>query len=80
MSYRTLLLVLVVGAAFLYLRGPSASRIVNNTVLAPEAGYIQYKSVRYAAEWGPDVIHTGEVRLIDRAKYKSAPFLTSTLR
>lgn len=76
MSYRTALLVLIVAAAFLYLRGPSAGRVVNNTVLAPEAGYIQYKSVRYTAEWGPDVVHTGEVRLIDRAKYKPAPFFT----
>lgn len=76
MNLRTAILVLLVAAAFLYLRGPSAGRVVSNTIVAAESGYIQYKSVRYTAEWGPEVVHAGDIRLVDRAKYKSAPFFT----
>ncbi|MCP4204637.1 MAG: hypothetical protein GY769_22235 [bacterium] len=76
MTTRRVLLVLVVAAAFVYLRGPSARRVVSNTVIAAEAGAIQYKAVRYEADWGPQVTHSGDVRLIDRAKYKPAPFFT----
>lgn len=76
MTIQRALLVLVVAAAFLYLRGPSASQIVSNTVIATERGTIQYKTATYEAEWGPEVTHSGDVRLIDRAKYKSAPFFT----
>ena len=63
-------------AAFLYLRGPSAARIVSDTIIAIEDDSIQYKAVRYEAEWSEQVTHAGDIRLIDRAKYKSAPFFT----
>jgi len=68
--------VLAALALFWILRGPSTSRIVSDTSIAIEAGSIQYKGVRYEAEWGPSVTHAGDIRLIDRAKYKPAPFFT----
>jgi hypothetical protein len=76
LTIRRALLLLVVAAAFFYLRGPSVGRIVSNTVITAEEGTIQYKAVRYEAEWGPEITHSGDVRLIDRAKYKPAPFFT----
>ncbi|MFQ5526406.1 MAG: hypothetical protein ACE5GX_09125 [Thermoanaerobaculia bacterium] len=76
MSLRHLLLLLAVAAAFLYLRGPSAGRVVSNTVISPESGIIQYKAVLYEADWGPEIVHSGNIRLIERARYKPAPFFT----
>ncbi len=76
MNLRRVVLLLAVAAAFLYLRWPSAGRVVANTIVAAENGYIQYKAVRYEAAWDPEVTHAGDVRLIERAKYKSAPFFT----
>lgn len=76
MSLRSVLIAAAVLAAFFFLRGPSPARIASQTVISPEAGTLEYRGVHYEAEWGEPVTRTGDIRLIDRAKYKSAPFFT----
>lgn len=67
---------LVLAVLVLLFRGPSADAIVRNTTIAPEAGWIQFKDVRFEAEWGDQVSYRGYARLFERARYKSAPFFT----
>lgn len=76
MTWGRVLAVVAVVATVLYCRGPSAARVVANTSISPDQGWIDYKDVRYQAEWGPEVIRRGNARLFERAKYKAAPVFT----
>ena len=72
---RVLLALALVGAWFFF-KWPSATRIVSDTTVAVDEGWVDYKDVRYEAEWGDEVVRAGHARLFERAKYKSAPFFT----
>lgn len=76
MTRGRVLFVLALLALFLYLRWPTASSVVGDTWVVPEEGWLEYKGVRYEAEWGPEVVYEGNARLFERAKYRSAPFFT----
>lgn len=76
MTWGRIAAVVALVALVLYCRGPSASTVVGDTFIQPDEGWLRYKEVRYEAEWGPEIVHEGDARFIERAKYKSAPFFT----
>ncbi len=76
MTWSRVLLVLLLAAGALYCKVPRVSKIVADTSISVEDGWIDYRDVRYQAEWGPEEARAGNARLFERAKYKSAPFFT----
>lgn len=74
--YRLVVVLVLLIGGILYCRGPSARSVVANTRLAVEQGVVEYKGRSYAAEWGEPVIHQGDLRRIERARYRFAPFFT----
>lgn len=74
--YRLTVALVLILAIFLYCRGPSAKTIVAGTRIESDQGFLEYRGRRWAAEWGEPVVHQGDLRRIERARYKFAPFLT----
>ena len=66
----------LVGLGVLYCRGPSAKTVVAATYVNVESGRLEYRGSGFAAEWGEPVVHQGDLRRIERARYKFAPFFT----
>src|SRR3989338_2078 len=68
----------VVLAAYFYFKAPSADSIVRTMRIDIQNGRIDYKGVKYSAQWSNErVHHLGDVRYIGRAYNKYVPCITN---
>jgi hypothetical protein len=73
---RTVIIILLLFAGYLYYRTPSTDAIFSDMKIDPAKGIFEYKNIKYTAEWGNRKIYAGDIRYIGRAYDKFAPYIT----
>jgi hypothetical protein len=67
---------LLIGVVCLLRYTPSDEAIARNMVVRIDEQSIEHKDVGYAAAWGEEIIHEGDLRQIVRAYNRQAPVIT----